>query len=78
MRLTIDNIPDKLEQALRSKASAEGKTLNDLALEALHAVAGNGGSKKRDFGAVAGTWVDEPAFEEVRRMHDQIDPDLWK
>ena len=77
MRLTIDNIPDDLERALRSKAQAEGKTLNELAIEALQLAASAGAAaKRRDFGAVAGTWVDEPLFEQVRNAHEQIDVDL--
>jgi plasmid stability protein len=76
MRLTIENIPDELEKALRARAEAEGKTMNDLALEALRSAAA--GTRKRDFSGVAGTWVDDPAFEQVRRAHDQIDPDVWR
>jgi plasmid stability protein len=79
MRLTIDNISDELEKALRSKAEAEGKTVNQLALEALQAAAGaRANGKKRDFSRVAGSWVDEPVFEQVRNAHEQIDPDRWK
>jgi plasmid stability protein len=79
MRITIENIPDELEKALRLRAEAEGKSVNQLALEALQAAAGMAeDGKKRDFSGVAGSWVEEPVFSQVRNAHEQIDPDRWK
>lgn len=78
MTLVLRDIPEEVEQALRAKAEAEGKTPEQVAIEALSANAALKGGKKSDFSRVVGTWVDDPIFDEVRREHDQIDPDLWK
>jgi hypothetical protein len=34
--------------------------------------------RQRDLSDLAGTWVDDPAFDQAIRDQDQVDPDLWK
>ena len=34
--------------------------------------------RRRDLGDIAGTWVEDPAFDDVMRDQDRVDPDLWK
>jgi hypothetical protein len=34
--------------------------------------------KQRDLSALAGTWVEDPAFDEAIADQDKIDPDMWK
>jgi hypothetical protein len=34
--------------------------------------------KQRDLSDLAGTWVEDPAFDEAIADQDRIDPDLWK
>ncbi|HWB54797.1 MAG TPA: hypothetical protein VG722_11415 [Tepidisphaeraceae bacterium] len=78
--LTLENIPEEVESALQAKARAEGKTINDVAVEALAAAAGVSVSptKKRDLSDIAGTWVEDPEFDKIMREQDRIDPEMWK
>jgi hypothetical protein len=80
MQYTLRNIPRKLDKALRAKAKAERKSLNQVVIEALQTGLGLNGEprKYRDLSDIAGTWVENPVFDEIRREHDQIDPELWK
>jgi hypothetical protein len=40
---------------------------------------GNGKSaKKRDLGDVAGTWQDDPEFDEAIADQDTIDEEMWR
>jgi hypothetical protein len=82
MQYTVRNIPSAVDKKLRAKARAEGKSLNRIALEALELAAGisrNGKPiKYRDLSDLAGTWVEDPVFEEIRKEHDRIDPEMWR
>ena len=80
MQYTIRNIPKPLDQALRAKAKAERKSLNEVTLETLEVGAGLSGQpvKRRDLSDLAGTWVEDPAFDEAIREHDRINPEDWK
>ncbi len=76
MELTIRDIPSEVEAALNAKARESGRSVNDIAVEALSAI--GSAARKRDLGAVAGTWDDDPAVDEVRRAHEQVDENLWR
>jgi plasmid stability protein len=80
MELKIRNIPDDIDAALRRRAAAEGRSLNDVALEALlrGAAAAPTSEKRRDLSQFAGSWATDPATEAALREQDQIDPDLWR
>ena len=78
MPYTIANIPRELEEALRRRASDQGKSLDQVAVEALSAGLGINGAKQRELGDLAGTWVEDPQFDRIIREQDQVDPDLWK
>jgi hypothetical protein len=80
MQYTLRNVPRTVDKALRAKAKAERKSLNQAALDALKAGLGvtDAPKKKRDLSDIAGTWVDDPLFEQIRREHDQIDPEMWR
>ena len=77
MNLQIQNIPSQIDQALRARAQAQGKTVDQVALEAIEAGLGLrvSGTKQRDLSDIAGTWVEDPIFDEVRRSHEIIDPE---
>ena len=34
--------------------------------------------KRRDLADLAGTWVEDPAFDQALAGQDQVDPELWK
>ena len=78
MTLVLRDIPEDVERALRAKAQAEGKTPEQVAIEAIAATTSPTGKEKNDFSAVVGTWVEDPIFDEIGREHERIDPDLWK
>jgi hypothetical protein len=80
MRLTIRNIPKRIDQALRKKAKDESKSLDEVILEVLQYGLGlaNKPAKKRDLSDIAGTWIEDPEFDRIMKEQDQIDPEMWK
>ena len=82
MQYTIRNIPMHLDQALRRKAKKQGRSLNEVAIEALLIGAGVATDgqpvKRRWLDDIAGTWVEDPAFNQAMKEQDQIHPDDWK
>jgi hypothetical protein len=82
MQYTIRNIPKKVDQVLRKRAKEQGKSLNDITVEALAVGAGVIQSadpvKRIDLSDIAGTWVEDPEFDKIMREQDQVDPELWR
>ena len=80
MQYTIRNVPDTLDGALRRAAREQGKSLNEMAIEALARGAGITGerSRQRDLNDIAGTWRKDPAFESALHAQDTIDEKMWK
>jgi plasmid stability protein len=80
MQYTIRGIPDAVDEAIRERAQAEGKSLNEVAVEALADGLGLGANDivQRDLSDVAGTWKSEAAVEAALADQDRVDPDLWK
>jgi plasmid stability protein len=79
MQYTIRNVPDTVDSALRRAAQTQGKSLNEVAIEALARGAGLTGEtlRQRDLGDIAGTWHDDPAFDEAIVAQDSIDAEMW-
>jgi plasmid stability protein len=77
MTLTLDNLPPGVEDELRRRAEAEGKSLDQVVADVLARGLDLPPQpiKYRDLSDIAGTWVDDPVFDEIRREHDQVDPD---
>jgi plasmid stability protein len=80
MQYTLRNIPPILDEALRSRARDEGKSLNEVAIETLLAGVGLAGEpvKRRDLSDIAGTWADDPEVTEALEDQRRIDPELWR
>jgi plasmid stability protein len=80
MQYTIRNIPKSLDAALRRKARQKGKSLNDMAIEALARGTGISGepTRQRDLSDIAGLWREDPLFESAVSDQDVIDGDLWR
>ncbi len=80
MQYTIRAIPPEVDQAVRERARAEGKSLNEVAVEALAEGLGVSGEARvrRDLSDVAGTWKTEAAVEAALSAQDEVDEDLWK
>jgi plasmid stability protein len=80
MQYTIRNVPDYLDATLRSSADAQGKSLNEVAIEALVRGAGlsNQRMRQRDLHDIAGTWRKDSAFESALAAQDTIDEEMWR
>jgi hypothetical protein len=79
MQYTIRGIPANVDQALRDRARATGKSLNQAAVDALAAGSGTTGTmrKRRDLSDIAGTWKSDEATESALAEQDRVDKDLW-
>jgi hypothetical protein len=80
MQYTIRKIPGTLDQALRRAARERGKSLNEVAIEALARGAGIAGerSPQRDLGDIAGSWRKDAAFDRALAAQDTIDEEMWR
>ena len=80
MQYTLRNIPEMLDSALRERAKASGKSLNEVALEALGRGLGlsQEALRHRDLSDLAGTWRKDPAFDRAIADQHAIDGELWK
>ena len=80
MQYTIRGIPPAVDEAAREKARAEGRSLNEVAVEALAEGLGLGASDvvRRDLGDVVGTWRKDAAAEAALADQDRVDEGLWK
>ncbi len=69
-----------LDEAIRERAKAEGKSLNAVAVEALAEGVGLGDEAvvRRDLSDVAGAWKKDAAFEAALAAQDRVDAALWK
>ena len=75
-QVTIRNVPPDVEAALRRRAREEGKSLNAVMVEALSRDVEP--RVYRDLAWFAGTWVEDPAFDEAIAAQDQIDEEMWR
>ncbi len=80
MQYTIRKISAALDKVIRGRARAGGKSINDVAVEALVQGLGLGSESvvRRDLGDIAGTWTKDKAVEDALAAQDRVDPDLWK
>jgi hypothetical protein len=80
MQYTIRKVPETLDEALRRTARERGKSLNEVAIEALARGAGVAGhpGRQRDLGDIAGTWRKDPAFDRALAAQDTIDEEMWR
>jgi hypothetical protein len=80
MQYTLRKVPREVDKALRRKAKLEGKSLNQVAVEAL-AKGANIDQPRQEFRNLdfaIGTWVEDPEFDKIIQEQRQIDPELWK
>jgi hypothetical protein len=80
MQYTIRNVPDYLDAALRDAARQYGKSLNEVAIEALARGAGLGDLQQchRDLSGIAGSWKNDPVFDRAVAAQDTVDEELWR
>jgi hypothetical protein len=79
MQYTVRGIPAAVDAALRRRARAAGKSLNDVTISALAEASGVSGTvrRRRDLGDLAGTWKAEKAVDAALAAQDQVDEGLW-
>jgi hypothetical protein len=80
MQYTLRGIPPAVDSALRDRARASRKSLNEAAIEALAEGAGLTSipRKRRELGDIAGTWKADKAVESALADQDRVDEDLWR
>jgi hypothetical protein len=80
MQYTIRKVPNSLDAALRKAAREQGKSLNEVAIEALARGAGVTGERvrQRDLSGIVGTWREDPAFDSAVAAQDTIDEEMWR
>jgi plasmid stability protein len=80
MQYTLRNIPPALDAALRRKAREEGRSLNDVAVEALMRALGLEGEpvRHRDLADVAGSWEPDEAADDALEDQRRVDRELWR
>jgi hypothetical protein len=80
MQYTLRKVPREVDKALRQKAKKEGRSLNEIAIEALSRGAGieSPVTKNHDLDFAVGTWVDDPELEKAINDQWRIDPEAWK
>ncbi len=80
MQYTLRGIPATVDAALRERARAAGKSLNEAAVDALAEGSGAAGSrrKRRDLADIAKTWKADKAVEAALADQDRVDEDLWR
>ncbi len=77
---TIRGVPEAVGASLRDRARREGKSLNKIAIEALMRGLGLSSDmiQSTDLDDLAGTWIEDPAFDEAIREMDRVDEETWK
>ena len=77
MQYTLRNIPRELDREIRRKAKAEGKSLNQVAVDLLRESlgVGPGAGKRRDLSDIAGSMTPQDArsIEEAVACADEAD-----
>lgn len=79
MQYTIRNIPPALDRAIKARAKQLGKSVNQVALEALSQSLGQP-VRRRKLRGMPGAWSQQEArdFDRFLEQHRAIDPELWK
>jgi hypothetical protein len=80
MQYTVRGVPKAVDEALRRRARVEGRSLNEVAIEALAEGLGLGAEPviRRDLSDIAGTWKKDTAVEAALAAQDEVDEALWK
>lgn len=81
-QITVRNIPDTVEERLRTLARHAGKSLNQTVVQLLADVTGGkrADRRRRDLSAIAARWNDEEAdaFDRATRLFEAVDDEVWR
>ncbi len=80
MQYTLRNLPKELDQALRRRAREQGKTLSQVAIEAMAEGVGLRGEPKRyrSVRDLVGARSPDPELRSALDDQRRIDPELWR
>lgn len=80
MQYTIRQVPEQVDRLIRQRAKQSNKSLNDVLLEVLQRGIGvsDEPAEYHDLDHLAGSWVDDPDFDDAMKGFDTIDEALWK
>lgn len=80
IQYTLRDVPESVDRELRSRATRERQSLNSVALNILAVGLGMSGEPPRshDLDPVAGSWIEDPAFDAALKSMDKVDKALWK
>ncbi|MEO0461128.1 MAG: hypothetical protein AAF219_09805 [Myxococcota bacterium] len=80
MQYTLRNVPDAVDAKLREIAQREGRSLNEVAIEALTRAVGltEQPSKQRELRDIAGSWIADEAVDSALEDQRRIDDALWR
>ena len=81
--ITVHGLDDALDEKIRTKAGAEGQSLNKTIKQLLREALGMGEQqpdRRRDFEDLFGTWsrADLEAFRLATQSFGKVDPEDWK
>lgn len=77
--LTIHQLPAELNQALQQTAREMKRSVDEIAVAALtKGLPLIAGKRFHDLDHLAGTWQEDPAFDEAIRAQNQVDGSLWR
>ena len=80
VQYTVRNVPQEIDRIIRRKARKEGRSLNEVILEALKNSVGIGADDvpKRDLNWLAGSWKEDRAFDAILADMRKIDAEMWR
>jgi len=77
---TIRGVPVRVDRALRERSRREGRSLNQLALEALRRFVDvpEEPAAHEDLDDLVGSWIEDPDIDAALEDQRGIDEDLWR
>jgi hypothetical protein len=80
VQYTIRQVPEEVDAKLRELAVKEECSLNYVVLDALSNAVGAKDSPPvfHDLDDLAGSWVEDEAFDEAMKVFNAVDEGLWK
>jgi hypothetical protein len=72
VQYTLRSVPPAVDLALRQRARREGKSLNEVVLDALAHGAGLHGPVYTDLDDGIGTWREDPAFDAALKAQRRV------
>lgn len=80
VQYTIRQVPEEVDSKLRELAVKEECSLNTMVLDALSNAVGAKDQPPvfHDLDALAGSWMEDKAFDSAMNAFEQVDEELWK